>query len=50
MRTCVTLLISFRCLQVWAELVRTRLGPFLRRCFPRRRNFQLLLDGERLHL
>ena len=34
--------------QQWAEEVRTRLAPFLRSCFPGRRDFQILIDGEQL--
>ena len=30
----------------WADAVRTKVAPFLRRCFPRRTRYQLLLDGE----
>ena len=32
----------------WAVELRNRVGPFLRSCFPGRRRFQVLLDGERL--
>ena len=32
----------------WAVEIRTRVGPFLRQCFPGRRGFQVLLDGESL--
>ena len=32
----------------WATMVRRRVGPFLKRSFPRRGQFQILLDGERL--
>lgn len=32
----------------WAQEVRARLAPFLRRAFPTRTSFQILLDGEKL--
>ena len=34
--------------EVWAGLVNTKLAPFLRRCFPDRRSFTILLDGEKI--
>ena len=30
----------------WADAVTHKVAPFLRRCFPTRRRFQILLDGE----
>ena len=33
---------------VWAGFVRTRLGPFLKKCYPTATSFQILLDGEKL--
>ena len=33
---------------VWAGLVRTKVGPFLKKSFPGAASFQLLLDGEKL--
>ena len=32
----------------FAELVRTKIGPFLKRCFPRRAEYQVLMDGEKI--
>ena len=32
----------------WADLVKTRVGPWLKRTFPRKRSFVILLDGEKL--
>ena len=32
----------------WAALVRSKLGPFLKKTFPNRTSFQILLDGESL--
>lgn len=32
----------------FATLVRTKIGPFLKRAFPRRSEYQILVDGERL--
>ena len=32
----------------WAEEVKSRLAPFLRKVFPGRRTFEILLDGEQL--
>ena len=34
--------------EIWAGLVKTKLGPFLKRQFPGRASSQILLDGERL--
>ena len=34
--------------EIWADMVRTRVAPFLRKAFPERRQIRLLLDGERL--
>ena len=34
--------------EVWAALVRTKLAPFLKRSFPGKDSFQILLDGEKL--
>ena len=34
--------------EVWAGLVRRKVAPFLKRAFPDRTSFQLLLDGETL--
>ena len=31
----------------FAVLVRTKIGPFLKRCFPRRTEHQVLMDGEK---
>ena len=31
----------------FAELVRTKIGPFLKRSFPRRHAYQVLMDGEK---
>jgi len=33
---------------VWAGLVRTKLGPFLKKCYPTTTSFQILLDGGKL--
>ena len=33
---------------VWAGFVRTKLGPFLKKCYPTATSFQILLDGEKL--
>ena len=32
----------------WAELIRTKLAPWLRRIFPEKRSFRILLDGEKV--
>ena len=32
----------------WAKKVDKRLGPFLKRCYPERTSFTILLDGEKL--
>ena len=32
----------------WAVLVKTKVFPFLKKCFPQKRQFRLLLDGEKL--
>lgn len=32
----------------WARIVTTKLGPFLKRAFPNRRTFKLLVDSEQL--
>jgi hypothetical protein len=32
----------------WARLVKTQLAPFLKAAFPNRREFQILLDGEKV--
>ena len=32
----------------WAEQIKKRVVPFLKKCFPRRSSFKLLLDGEKL--
>ena len=34
--------------EIWAGLVKTKLGPFLKRQFPGRQSSQILLDGEGL--
>lgn len=34
--------------EVWAELIKSKVVPFLKKSFPHRRNFKLLLDGEPL--
>ena len=34
--------------EVWAQLVRSKVKPFLQKEFPGRTSFQLLLDGEKL--
>ena len=33
---------------VWAGLVNTKLAPFLKRAFPEKRSFMILLDGEKV--
>ena len=33
---------------VWGRLVRTKVGPFLRRSFPNRASFKILLDSEKI--
>jgi hypothetical protein len=32
----------------WAKEVKSRVGPFLKRAFPNKRSYQILLDGEKL--
>ena len=34
--------------EVWAGLVRTKLAPFLKKSFPNRNTFEILLDGEKI--
>ena len=34
--------------ELWAKEVKAKVAPFLRKCFPRRSNFQILIDGEKL--
>ena len=33
---------------IWAKYLKKRVAPFLRRCFPEKESFHLLLDGEGL--
>ena len=36
--------------EAFAKVVRTSMGPFLRKAFPGRVNFRVLLDGEKVAL
>ena len=47
-KMCVFLIPSPWNADVWAELVRTKLGPFMRRSFPNRSDRVILLDGEKV--
>ena len=47
-KICAFLIPSTWNADVWAGLVRTQLGPFMRRSFPNRSNRVILLDGEKV--
>jgi hypothetical protein len=35
--------------ELWAADVKNRVGPFLKKAFPKRKSYEILLDGDKIH-
>ena len=45
-RCCISVFLRLWTADVWAKLVKKRVGPFLKKSFPRRSAYRIILDSE----